>query len=290
MFIGKTKRATLLEGLAASFSLSAAMMATMTSPALAAGPATPPGGWAAGSIAVDGRVYPTTVEQQAAIASKEARVHQVMTALTSGGAVSPMTPGPVGSVSTYYRNQVKNIYCGPAAIQVVSNYAWGIYSSSQSTNKYTQQYISDTWTHTDLNQSTGPSTVAYGLDGAMGTHHPSGFTYAAYQVTSGADWHGRLVTDIATYAMPMTPGVAPHDPGVLDYLPSWPTAHTAGHWVTAYGYYMAVWDGTRNPGVSYDDGSAAYGGGSGSYSTSSYVIYQTIMKGNVSHTPGWIVW
>jgi hypothetical protein len=201
--------------------------------------------------------------------------------------VSPLTVPCLKSLLTYARQQTKSFYCGPASVEVISNFAWAVGSSS---NKWSQQYISTTWTLTDDNGQTSPYYERQGLNGAVGSHHPSGFTYSYYQITSGADWQGKMVEDIGVESMPLAASVAPHDPGQTYYLPSWPNAITAGHWVAVNGYYLNNWDGSLAPTVYYDDSSAGYGGNTGSYATPSLVMYTVIMKSNADHSPKYIVW
>ena len=117
---------------------------------------------------------------------------------------------PQAYLATYYRAQNKSIYCGPAAVQVVSNYAWKMAATA---SKYTQSYISTTWTKTDANGQTLVYLERDGLNGSTAGHVPANFIYSLYQPTGGSDWYNKLVTDISTFKMPQVPSVAPHDVG-----------------------------------------------------------------------------
>ncbi|HEX5823291.1 MAG TPA: hypothetical protein VFY18_02425 [Candidatus Limnocylindrales bacterium] len=184
-------------------------------------------------------------------------------------------------LTTYYRHQTKNYFCGPASVQVVANYAWKMASGS---NKYTQQYISDHWTATDANGQTDISHEKVGLNSATDGHRPSNFIYSYYllsgtQVAAGRDWHNKLRTDVGSYQMPQVENVAPHDAGATYHLVSWPSVHDgAGHYVVADGW-DTVWDGTyanSQPTTTYDDGSAGYGGGDGHYTDPARTVFYTV--------------
>lgn len=242
---------------------------------------------------------PLTQEEQTIVALKEAAARREAASLkgAAGGGITPATcpfvatgatPNTAcmpywGYISTTPRQQQKSYYCGPTAVQVVSNYAWGV------VDKYTQQYISTTWTNTDNDGQTYVWRVRYGLNGASAGHMPASFVYAEYQPTSASDWHNKLRTDVGTYAMPQVVGVAPHDQGATYWLYSWPTAHTTGHYIVLTGW-DGVWDGTVSPTVNYDDGSGGYGGSTGAYSDPATTIWYTITKSNPNHAPNWIIW
>jgi hypothetical protein len=196
-----------------------------------------------------------------------------------------------GFLSTYARDQDTWFYCGPATVQVVSNKQWGIYSSNDNTNKYTQQKISDTWTYTDTNGLTSPYREEVGLNGSTSGHKPAGFVYLRYQVTSGSDWHNKVVTDVSDWGMPLTASVAPHDPGASYFLSSWPnpTSTGAAHWIVIRGWY-GLWDGSMTPYVYYNDSSRDEGGATGAFSDPSFRVYQTLIKVNPNHEGKWIVW
>lgn len=193
-------------------------------------------------------------------------------------------------VAIYPRQQVKAWYCGPATVQQVINYTRGIFSWDNRVNAFTQQQISDWWLKADLYGGTSPYTERVGMN--AGSRLPAGFTYAEYQVVSGADWHSKIITDVTGWNMPLTAAVAPHDIGFAYFLSSWANFKpvNTGHWIVMRGYY-GKWDGTRNPLVYYTDSSGGLGGSTGRFYDPSYDVYQTLIRQNAVHTQGkWIVW
>jgi hypothetical protein len=248
---------------------------------------------------------PTTYSptEQRLLADKLARADETISSTGAGVEVLCPLAAPLdgdasidaspcyGFVSTYARDQDKWFYCGPATVQVVSNKQWGIYSSNDNTNKYTQQKISDTWTLTDANGLTSPYREEVGLNGSTSGRRPSGFAYLRYQVTSGSDWHNKIVTDVTDWGMALTASVAPHDPGASYFLSSWPIPTTSGaaHWIVIRGWY-GLWDGSMSPYVYYNDSSRDEGGSTGAFSDPSFRVYQTLIKVNPNHEGKWIVW
>lgn len=238
----------------------------------------------------DGKTYvPLTADQLAAVEKKTQLAEQSLatTARTSApnGINATCRNGICGTIlSTWYRHQAKSYYCGPAAVQVISNHAWNMPSG---TNKYGQQTISDTWTHTDADGQTYVWRERLGLNGSTAGRYP--WPYAEEYVSSGAEWHNYVVVDATDWGMPSVALVAPHDPGFRYYLTSWPTAIYAGHYIVTRGW-LYLWDGTRTPIVYYNDGSAGYGGSDGQFSDPAYDIYKTIKKSHEGHSEGWIVW
>lgn len=193
-------------------------------------------------------------------------------------------------VSIYPRQQVKWFYCGPATVQQVINYTRGIFSSNQGVNWFTQQQISDWWLKADANGGTSPYMERVGMN--AGSKLPAGFIYMEHRVTSGADWHGHVITDVTGWNMPLTAAVAPRDVGFNFFLQSWENSApvNTGHWIVMRGYF-GKWDGTRGPLVYYTDSSGGAGGSTGRFYDPSYDVYQTLIKTNKVHTQGkWIVW
>ena len=212
----------------------------------------------------------------------------------SGGAI-PAGPDPClpdgrgnqicyplyGTLLTHYRHQANSYFCGPAAVQVVSNYSWG----TGTTNKYTQSYISTTWTHTSSDTGTSISRERIGLNGASVL--PSNFLYEEYQlsgtqVSAGVSWNDKLIFDIDSWEMPQVENVAPHNPGWTYYLSSWPNAATASHYIVADGW-DTIWDGhysSSGASAAYDDGSANYGGSDGHFWDPARTVFYTIWNDN----------
>lgn len=238
----------------------------------------------------DGETYvPLTAAELAAVGKKTELAEESLasTARTAApnGIDATCRNGTCGTIlPTWFRHQAKSYYCGPAAVQVISNHAWRYGSSG---NKYSQQYISDTWTHTDADGFTYVWRERLGLNGSTSGRYP--WPFAEEYVSSGAEWHNYVVVDATDWAMPTVAGVAPHDPNFGYYLTSWPSAIAAGHYIVTRGW-LYVWDNTRTPIVYYNDGSAGYGGSDGQYSDPAYDIYQTIKKANPQHAEGWIIW
>lgn len=239
-----------------------------------------------------GRLIPFTPAEQAMIAQKHA-VTAVLMANLDAASVTPQGPDPClpdergnqhcapyyGTLATNYRHQQNSYFCGPAAVQVVSNYTWG----TGLTNKYSQSSISTTWTHTTSSAGTSVSRERIGLNGASVL--PGGFIYEEFlmsgaQVAAGDDWHDKLRVDIDGWEMPQVENVAPHNPGWTYFLASWPNAVTAGHYIVADGW-DTIWNGqygSAGAEVSYDDGSAGYSGKDGHFWDPARTVFYTIWK------------
>ena len=193
-------------------------------------------------------------------------------------------------LAVYPRQQIKSYYCGPATVQQVINYTRGIFTWDESVNSFRQQSISDLWLKADANGGTSPYRERIGMN--AGSRLPAGFTYYEYQVTSGADWHGKVITDVTGWNMPLTAAVAPRDVGAPYFLSSWANSRpvNTGHWIVVRGYY-GKWDGTRGPLVYYTDSSGGAGGSTGRFYDPSYDVYWTLVHTNAVHRQGkWIVW
>lgn len=236
------------------------------------------------TIARQEELHPGSVAHAKSLAVSPMSCVEVVT-----GAVSPATicPGTGGVVVTYPRHQDKWYYCGVATAQDISNYWWNMGST---TNKYTQQVISDNWTKTDAALQTTASAEQTGLQGATkgSPRWTAGFTYYYKKATSGSQWHSYIRVDVSTWNVPLATSVAPRDPGFAYYLSTWvnqPQA-VAGHWITLSGW-SGVWDGTESPQVTYDD---SYIGSNGTKaSMSAYDMWQIVNRQNASHAPGYIV-
>jgi hypothetical protein len=187
---------------------------------------------------------------------------------------------PQGALlGTWARQQAKWYYCGPATVQVASDYAWWTPGS----DKYSQQYISDKWTATDATQQTYVYKLTNGLNGAVGAMLPTGFKYAYLQPGSGSEWHALLRTDIAGFYMPQVVGTNPKAAGKPYWLTSWAKTSTPagayGHYIVLNGY-DGVWDATSGPSIYYDDSSKGYGGSTGQFSDPATHVWAVITYGN----------
>ena len=225
----------------------------------------------------------TTVSAESADAFGATRAERIAAVAGSGSCVSDF-------LAIYPRQQIKNYFCGPATVQQVINFTRGIFTWDGSVNTFGQQSISDWWLKADANGGTSPYRERVGMN--AGSRLPAGFTYYEHQVTSGADWHGKIISDVTGWNMPLTAAVAPRDVGAPYYLTSWANSRpvNTGHWIVVRGYY-GKWDGTRGPLVYYTDSSGGAGGSTGRFYDPSYDVYWTLVHTNAVHRQGkWIVW
>jgi hypothetical protein len=202
-----------------------------------------------------------------------------------GGITSRSIPGdPGGSwplssdLSVQARQQEKSYYCGPASTQEVQWFRNGSYSFQTTIAAYE---------NTDNDLSTYVWRARCGLNNYVAL--PSGFVYAEYQPPTDGSWWARLQEDVSGYAMPQVVTVAPHDPGTSQWLPSWPNAIVAGHYIVLRGYYGYNY-GDAGSSVTYVDSSAGYSGGTGVYTTSAAIMRFVIVRGNAQHASNWIIW
>jgi hypothetical protein len=197
--------------------------------------------------------------------------------------------GQWGYVRTYPKVQEDPNWCGPASIQVASNYIWRM---PQGADKWPQWQIAG-WAGTSSAGTNGSNeTAALNTATAGSPYLPAYWTYlsaTASQVASGSLWHSLLRTDIAYYSMPQIVSVAPKDPGFGYYLTSWAGAKAqyAGHYIVLNGFDGA-WNNTRGPIVTYDD-SAIPPGGVAAYDPA-YDVYAMIMKTNVNKRGVLVAW
>lgn len=229
---------------------------------------------------------PLTPEQAVIAAAKDAHKAQSaawFAAHPPSTGPEPMCPcgdpGPYpyqATAGTVAHQQETDIYCGPASTQTVELYTRGIQDSQPDIAAYQ---------HTDIDGSTYVWRERDGLNHFVAL--PANFVYLYVQPVDGDDWYLMVQEDIGYYGMPQVASTAPHDPGALHWLPSWPNAITAGHYVVVNGY---VSNSYSTGSVSYNDSSGGFGGGTGTYSTSTGVMWYTITKGNAQHDPGWVIW
>ena len=181
-------------------------------------------------------------------------------------------------VATYERAQTTYYFCGPAAIQDMSDYSW---NKGATGVKYSQQYISDKWTHTGID-GTGITAELTGANGVLVGSPKSGWPYYLRRPTDGADWSNKLWTDLVL-AMPQIMNVSPwwkSSSGAWFHLASWANHQsTGGHWIVGNGS-QGLWDGTSGPNVRYDDGSGNYNGSTGTFWDNQYTMWQLIYHRN----------
>ena len=175
------------------------------------------------------------------------------------------------------RQQEKSYYCGPAVVQVVSNYSWRL----TSTNKYSQTTISNTWTKTDATGQTYLADFIKGMNGA--SKRPSGFAYMQKSSPSFSNWHSTIVSGIYDWRMPLAAGVRPHEPGATYWIISWPVAKSAAHYIGIFGYQGFAASPNSSRKVYYTDTAGPYaaaGVNAGNFWDISYDVYQTMMMNN----------
>ncbi|PZR60576.1 MAG: hypothetical protein DLM71_10435 [Chloroflexi bacterium] len=191
---------------------------------------------------------------------------------------------------TYARHQHRWFYCGPAVVQVISNYTYGyrnatVSGETSNNNVFLQSYISGRWTRTDANGQTNLGDLITGLNAS--TSRPSYFYWAQWHGPSFADFHAAIVNDVFSYKMPLAAGVNPHVRGSTYYLYSWRNWQgSTGHYITINGYSGVPSSSSKY--AYYNDSSGGYdevqpwiaiAGETGAFSDTSYTVYMT-MKNN----------
>jgi hypothetical protein len=191
---------------------------------------------------------------------------------------------------TKARQQNNNYFCGPASGQVVINWSRGIIDGNNdgedaTTNWRKQSKIAE-WMRTTT-AGTGGANLAAGLNHPNAVLKPiPEWVYSYANTGSPKEFHNKVVTDIATFGMPLVLATAPHihNAGV-NFLESWPKEYPgAHHWIVIRGY-DGLW-GSPSPTIKYQDSSARYGGGTGAYADLSSVLWQV----NEWNQGGNIVW
>lgn len=276
--------------------LIAVLMSALTvAPTLAAKPTKPP---APPAAPTDER--PLTPEEQAQADAKVAAANAYLASVAASGAdlvslncVTPTatttsdggatTAGatreatiqgcyvPQGFITVYARDQIKNIYCGPAVGQVIANYAWAVGSAA---DKYTQTTIAS-WMGTDTSGGTNAFQLEAGLERGTGgaPRRPAGWNWVVQNVwdfngngDTGDELFSFLRSNVSGSAMPLAIPVKPHAPNATYWLASWPNAvNSVGHWIAAYGWVGIYTKGSAYARLYYADSSKDEGGGTGKY-------------------------
>lgn len=246
----------------------------------------------------DSRILPLNAAQQTSRNRKE-QIIAAMPGATTGGQATPLacptsayaTSGREGestaqascgppyqfTLAAHPRQQEKWYYCGPAVVQVVSNFTWG----RTTTNKYSQTYISTTWTKTDATLQTYLADFIKGMNGASVL--PAGFAYMQKHNPTFTDWHNTIIAGIYTWRMPLATSVRPHDPGATYWIISWPVAKSAAHYIGLFGYRGYAYTANSDRKVYYTDTAgqfAAPGVKAGNFWDISFDVYQTMMANN----------
>jgi hypothetical protein len=176
----------------------------------------------------------------------------------------------IESIATFPRHQELNYWCGPAAVQVMSNYAWG---KGATGNKWTQTKIAP-WTGTTVDHKfTDATGEARGANTSLDNSPQASYPYSVYNPTSGADWYSHLQANIlwdgatGVARMPQFLNVQPwwqDATGKWIHLVDWATKSTGGHWIVGSGWQNA-WGATDTTKVQFNDGSKGLGGADGAF-------------------------
>ncbi len=203
------------------------------------------------------------------------------------------TPPTTRMLETRARQQTTYYNCGPAAGQVVINYSRGIVvfnrtkagAEDASINWRKQSTIAG-WMNTTVN-GTGGASIAAGLNRSDAVLKPvSNWVYIYDNSGTRSNFHNMVITDIATFGMPLVAATAPHQASAgANHLASWPDVYDgAHHWITVRGYTGLP--GTTGPTMSYNDSSGGYGGSTGTFTDLVSVLWQV----NDWNQGGHLVW
>ena len=208
----------------------------------------------------------------------------------------PPPPPPSGpptskTLATRARQQINYYFCGPASGQVVINWSRGIINGNNdgedSTTNWRRQSKIAEWMGTTT-AGTGGASVANGLNNPNAVVKPAAdWIYAYEDIGTTQDLYNKIVTDVASFGMPLILATAPHLSGAgVNFLESWPKV-TAGahHWIVLRGYDGA-WGNPSTISIKYQDSSAGYGGSTGAFDDPLSVIWQ-VSKWNQG---GHVVW
>jgi hypothetical protein len=197
---------------------------------------------------------------------------------TKGGVTAAAYP--YGVVSTTPRNADTTYYCGPAAIQVVSDYSWSAY-------RRTPQSTFASQAGTTLKYGTGITAERNVLQNAINGSPKGWFYYAVEQPTNGQVFSSLLQEDVTYEGMPIIMNLTPWawDQSTHQYhlLTNWWNYQSfIGHYVVGSGI-NGYWDGTQGPTLRFDD--SAGGAITGSFWDTQYDTYYLI-----SHWHNYIIW
>jgi hypothetical protein len=203
----------------------------------------------------------------------------------------PSSPPVAKTLATRARQQNNWYYCGPATGQVVINWSRGIINGNNdgedaTTNWRRQSKIAE-WMGTTT-AGTGGASLAIGLNNPNAVAKPTAdWIYVYADNGTPQQLYQKIVTDVATFAMPLVLATAPHISGAgVYFLESWPTVSAgAHHWIVLRGYDGA-WADPNAISIKYQDSSAGYGGATGAFDDSLAVIWQV----SKSNQGGHVVW
>jgi hypothetical protein len=213
------------------------------------------------------------------------------TAAPSSSATPAQAPPLARTLGTKARQQNNYYYCGPASGQVVINWSRGITSGTTNgedptTNWRRQSKIAE-WMGT-TKSGTGGANLAAGLNNPNAVLKPtSDWVYVYAENGTVRDLYGKIITDVATFGMPLVLATAPHISGAgVYYLESWPTVYAeAHHWIVLRGY-DGIWGNGTPIIIKYQDSSGGFGGTTGSFDDSLSVIWQVSAWNQGGH----VVW
>jgi len=187
------------------------------------------------------------------------------------------------------RHQWRYYFCGPATVQVLSNYKWGYYVSNQeggqtaTANKYKQKFINSEWVEaTPTGGVTNINNLIVGLNQSSGT---PGF-YSLWQGPSWNNFHNADVVDVHDSDVGGVAGVSPRKSGSVYFLSSWRnvTPGNYGHFIALTGYTnpdnlssSRVWYHDSSGGHDQEDGKVILGS-TGIFNDPSFTVYKTMMN------------
>lgn len=258
---------------------------------------------AGGAPEVDTEDSVLTAEEAANFALKEAVAADIEVALTgtsprSGGPAtyvacpdgcggSGTTPPVTKVLDVRPRQQYKWFWCGPAAGQVVVNWSRGFFfdalGGESLTTNFKKQSTLASWMGTNDDSGTWGGALATALNRADAVLKPfATWLYAYKDSGSMLELHGKVVTDVAQYEMPVVIGVAPHLPGAKYFLASWKNTTNAHHYIVLIGYSGLI---PSTALITYVDSSKGFNGGTGKYEDS----FPTIWNVN-EYNQGKVIW
>jgi hypothetical protein len=225
--------------------------------------------------------HPTLTPKEAAAQAKKKADFEDFVASRARSGGGDAIDATAHTLPTCERQQYYSYFCGPAAIQDVSDYAW---NKGETAHKYTQGQIRDNRTHTDGDGTTVANQVV-GANGAInGSPHDNGvYNYAAYEPEDGSDWWDKLQFDIDQWEMPQIINLQPWAKvadGTWVYLTDWADHQsTTGHYIVGNGYRNG-WDIQEDTDFRFDDGAAGFGGKTGTFWDVPYDVWRLIHHHN----------
>jgi hypothetical protein len=192
------------------------------------------------------------------------------TATGSDPSASATCEPPSGTLSVEARDQLRNIYCGPATGQVIANYTWAVGAGQ---NRFTQDQIA-TWMSTNINGGTDAFNLERGLERATAgaPRRPANWDWVVINLRDhngnglvGDELHGYARSNISGSRMALAVPVKPHEPQAAIFLSSWPReVRSVGHWIPIYGW-IGIYDGSDSALLRYTDSSRDEGGSTGKF-------------------------